>query len=280
MKYIELDVTVFSEEQSQICVAMLADYPFEAFDEQPSHLMAYIPEKAYEECADSVRSILEELGIEQYEFRAVEQQNWNQEWESDFQPVEVVTEDGQIIYIRAAHHSIRSSEAIDVVVAPRMSFGTGHHITTALMTKYIAQGDFTACRGLDMGCGTGVLAILAIKCGAAEMVAVDIDDWACDSCRDSAMLSGVEDKIDIRCGSIDVVEGERFDFICANINRNILVSMMPQFECLLSAGGHLLMSGFLEKDVTIISKQAASHNIRMVGRESCEGWAVMECIKK
>ena len=101
-----------------------------------------------------------------------------------------------------------------------------------------------------MGCGTGVLAIVALKCGAEQMTAVDIDDWACDSCRDSIVLSGVEDKVDVRCGSIEqVVAGEKYDFILANINRNILISMMPSFADLLPAGGELLMSGFLREDV-------------------------------
>jgi ribosomal protein L11 methyltransferase len=133
-------------------------------------------------------------------------------------------------------------------------------------------------RGLDMGCGTGVLAIVAMKCGAERMVAVDIDDWACDSCRDSMALSGVE--LDVRCGSMAAVEGETFDFVLANINRNILIDMMPSFAKALSAGGRLVMSGFLGEDVPHIESAAAEPGFVVESVRERDGWMVVMCKKE
>jgi ribosomal protein L11 methyltransferase len=160
-----------------------------------------------------------------------------------------------------------------------MSFGTGHHTTTALMSATIASLPIDGRRGLDMGCGTGVLAIVALRCGAESMVAVDIDDWACDSCRDSIALSGVEQSVDVRVGSIDAVQGERFDFILANINRNILQSMMPDFAQLLPSKGVVVMSGFLTDDAEAVAQSAEKWGIKRVSQHEKEGWVVMVCEK-
>ena len=131
-----------------------------------------------------------------------------------------------------------------------------------------------------MGCGTGVLAIVALKCGAEQMTAVDIDDWACDSCRDSIALSGVEEKVDVRCGSIEqVLAGEKYDFVLANINRNILISMMPSFAELLPSGGELLMSGFLREDVGHIEASATEQRFAVENIIEREGWMVVVCKK-
>lgn len=149
------------------------------------------------------------------------------------------------------------------------------------MSQAIAEMKEPCKRALDMGCGTGVLAIVALKCGKAErVIAVDIDDWACDSCRDSALLSGVAESIDVRCGSIDVVAQESVDAIFANINRNILLMMMPSFGKMLSQGGKLLMSGFLVEDVEIICSAAEAEGFAFVAHREREGWAVVECVKR
>ncbi|MEE1103280.1 MAG: 50S ribosomal protein L11 methyltransferase, partial [Alistipes sp.] len=171
------------------------------------------------------------------------------------------------------------SGVVDVVIAPRMSFGTGHHTTTALMSQSIAELGLKG-RGLDMGCGTGVLAIVALKCGAAEMVCIDIDDWACDSCRDSVKLSGVEDKVEVRCGSTEVLGREEFDFILANINRNILQMMMPHFSRRIKEGGQLLMSGFLSEDVVHISASALEYGFAIEEIKERDEWIVMICRKE
>ena len=277
MKYVELNIAVADSMQAEILTALLSDYPFEAFAEEEGALKAYILDSDYAECSQEVEQLLLSQDVE-FEVIEVVQQNWNAEWESGFEPVEVTGE--RPIRIRAPHHSPAEEGVMDVVIAPRMSFGTGHHATTALMSQTIASEGVEGLRGLDMGCGTGVLAIVALKCGAEHMVAVDIDDWACDSCRDSIALSGVAERMDVRCGSIEqVVAGEQFDFVLANINRNILISMMPSFAAVLPSGGRLLMSGFLREDVVYIEASAVEQGFEVVNIIEREGWMVVVCKK-
>ncbi|MBR6814462.1 MAG: 50S ribosomal protein L11 methyltransferase [Alistipes sp.] len=276
MQYVELNINVKDEEQADILTAMLSDYPFEAFESDASSLRAYIPTTEHELCRRQVSTLLEEWDISDYAFSEVEQQNWNQQWESDFEPVDV--EGATPIRIRAPHHEAKEG-AVDVVIAPRMSFGTGHHTTTALMSQTIAELSLKG-RGLDMGCGTGVLAIVALKCGAEKMVCVDIDDWACDSCRDSVSLSGVEHKVEVRCGSTDVLRREQFDFVLANINRNILQMMLPHFAQRISEGGQLLMSGFLGEDIVHITASALECGFAVEQVKERDEWVVMVCRKE
>lgn len=273
MEYLELNIITPDATTAEILTALLADFPFEAFEEDDFHLKAYIPCSEYDACRCEVEQILSQQGITDFTATPIKQQNWNAEWEECFEPVEV---DGEHpILIRASHHTAAPG-VIDVVIAPRMSFGTGHHATTALMSQCIAKMDLRHRRGLDMGCGTGVLAIVAIKCGAERMVAVDIDDWACDSCRDSIALSGVAEQIEVRCGSMDAVKGEKFDFLVANINRNILTAMMPSFEAALDKDGLLLMSGFLSEDLPHIETSATEYGFEMVATAERDGWMVAE----
>lgn len=281
MKYLSLDIEIFSQEQSDIMMAMLEDYPFESFEQESDCLKAYIQQKEYDACKAEVEQLLAQWGVKHFSTRIIEQQNWNSEWESDFEPVTVSPEAGMKIMIRGEHHPQPEDDVIDVVVAPRMSFGTGHHITTALMSEAIASLPNCYARALDMGCGTGVLAIVALKCGKAKsVVAVDIDDWAIDSCRDSARLSGVVESIDTRCGSIEAVADEDFDVIFANINRNILLTMMPHFAGMLPAGGRLLMSGFLTDDIQYIQKGAEDNGFTVAAQHEREGWVATECVKR
>ncbi len=277
MEYTELKISVRNDEHAEIVTAMLSDFPFEAFDGDIEELRAYILTTAYDTCREEVASMLATLDVVWSE-QHIEQQNWNADWESDFEPVRV--EGDCPIFIRAPHHEPAGEGVMDVVIAPRMSFGTGHHATTALMSRTIAEMDFQGKRGLDMGCGTGVLAIVAAKCGAASMVAVDIDDWACDSCRESIALSGVAEMVDVRCGSMQEVAGEEFDFVFANINRNILIDMMPLFAEALTSGGTLLMSGFFAEDIPILDRSASEHGFCLERHAEREGWAVMVCSKK
>ena len=275
MEYVELKISAKSDEQAEIFTAFLSDFPFDSFTYEDGTLLAYAPCAEYETCAEQVDAMLRECDAE-FSCSNVEQQNWNAEWEEAFEPVEVKSIPP--IRIRAPHHSEPAEGVIDVVIAPRMSFGTGHHNTTALMTEHITNIGVDGLRGLDMGCGTGVLAIAALKCGATKMTAVDIDDWACDSCRDSMALSGVE--LDVRCGSKAAVEGETFDFVLANINRNILIDMMPSFAKALSAGGRLVMSGFLGEDVPHIESAAAEQGFAVESVRERDGWMVVMCKKE
>lgn len=276
MEYIELNIAVTNPEQAEILTALLADYPFEAFEEGDGELKAYIQTAEWSQCRVWVEPMLLEQGV-QFAALEVQTQNWNAEWESSFEAVDIQGE--HPIRIRAEHHTPAPEGVMDVIIAPRMSFGTGHHTTTALMSATIAASAVEGKVGLDMGCGTGVLAIVALKCGAEHMVAVDIDDWACDSCRDSIALSSVAERVDVRCGSIDVVAGEKFDFILANINRNILQMMMADFAQSLNPNGWIAMSGFLHEDAELVAQSAQEHGLEFITQHEQDGWVVMVCQK-
>ena len=276
MEYIELNISVADLEQSEIMMALLSDFPFESFSEEEGALKAYIQLSEWEQSCHDVEQMLSQEGVT-FSVADVQTQNWNAEWESSFEAVDIAGE--RPIRIRAEHHAAAEEGVIDVVIAPRMSFGTGHHTTTALMSATIAASAVEGKVGLDMGCGTGVLAIVALKCGAERMIAVDIDDWACDSCHDSIALSGVAERVDVRCGSIDVVAGEKVDFILANINRNILQMMMSEFAQVLNSEGWIAMSGFLQEDAAAVAQSAREHGLEMVSEQAQDGWVVMVCKK-
>lgn len=274
MDYVELSVPVPDSAQAEIVTAMLSDLPFEAFEEQSGYLKAYIPADLYDdECREAARQALAQVGVKDAVAKRIARSNWNADWESDFEPVEIGGR--HPVRIRAAHHAPSAEGVVDIVVAPHMTFGTGHHTTTSMMVRRIADMDVNGLRGLDMGCGTGILSVAALKFGAAAMTAVDIDEWACGSCRESAALNGVEDRIETLCGSVESVAGRKFDFILANIGRNIVVDMMPAFASMLTAGGRCVMSGFLAEDIAAVEAAAAAAGLEREMIEACDGWAVV-----
>ena len=279
MDYIELSVPVSDSAQAEIVTAMLSDLPFEAFEEQTGYLKAYIPADLYDEaCRTAARQALAQVGVTEAGAKRIARSNWNAEWESDFEPVEVGGR--HPVRIRAAHHVPAPEGVVDIVVAPHMSFGTGHHTTTSMMVRRVADMGVEGLRGLDMGCGTGILSVAALKFGAAAMTAVDIDEWACGSCRESAALNGVEDRMETLCGSVESVAGREFDFILANINRNVLVADMPAYAAALVPGGDLVMSGFLEADTAAVTQAAAEQGMETVAAETREGWMMIRVKKK
>lgn len=277
MDYVELDMSVGDDERAEIVTALLCDMPFEAFETADGHLKAYIPAKDYEACRAEAAAVLDAAGVAERSERVIGRENWNAAWESDFEPVEVA---GDIpVRIRAPHHAPSAAGVMDVTVVPHMSFGTGHHVTTALMTSAITSLGIGGLRGLDMGCGTGVLSIVAVKCGAEAVTAVDTDEWACLSCRESAELNGVADRIEVVCGSMGDVAARRFDFIVANINRNILLDMMPMFGATLAEGGRCVMSGFLADDAAAIREAAQRHGMACESEYERDGWVAAVCRK-
>ena len=222
MNYIELNVRC-SDEMAEILTAELAEFPFDSFATEPDTLKAYIPHERLADCHDRVEAMLAGYGISEHRYIAIETQNWNALWESNFPPVEV---DGEVA-IRAPFHAPYPDYRFDIVITPKMSFGTGHHATTFLMSRATAARDFAGKRVLDMGSGTGVLAIIAAKCGAESVDAVDIDDWAYENCIENCNENGVGEQVTAILGDVRAIHGKRYDTILANINRNILLGDMP-----------------------------------------------------
>ena len=207
---------------------------------------------------------------------AIETQNWNAVWESNFPPVDV---EGRLL-IRAPFHEPAPAGVMEVVVMPKMSFGTGHHATTWLVSRAVLDLGVAGRRGLDMGSGTGVLSIVAAKCGAAHVDAVDIDDWADANCRENIAANGVADRITPMLGDVRRIAGRHYGFILANINRNILTADMPAYAAALVPGGDLVMSGFLEADTAAVTQAAAEQGMETVAAETREGWMMIRVKKK
>lgn len=274
MDYVALNIAVADPEQAEILTAFLADYPFESFQNEQGLLKAYIRQELLADCKEQVDALLAERGV-RGRFIAIETQNWNAVWESNFPPVDV---EGRLL-IRAPFHAPAPEGVLEVVLMPKMSFGTGHHATTWLVSRTILDLDVAGRRGLDMGSGTGVLSIVAAKRGAAHIDAVDIDDWADANCRENIAMNGVGNRIAPILGDVRAIAGRRYDFILANINRNILTADMGAYAAALEAGGDLVMSGFLEADTEAILASAASHGMTPVSTDCREGWMTVRVRK-
>lgn len=276
-EYTNLTIVCPTEEMAEIAIAYLEDFAFESFDIQPIdehnvELHAYILATEWRECRDEALSAIAPLGLHTSE-HSLEDENWNATWEAEgFERVEI----DDLFVIRAPHHTKPTDPSvIDIVVSPQMSFGSGHHHTTRMMCRMIhshrPQG-----RVLDVGCGTGVLSIAALKCGAERVDAVDIDPWSTASTQEAAMLNDVADRTEIILGTVECIEGRHYDTILANINRNIILNDLPRYAAALNSGGILLLSGFLEGDVTAITEAAEAHGLEYVDSLGAEEW---RCLK-
>ena len=275
MNYIDLNIRTNDSEQSEIFIAQLSDWPFDSFDDQEGVLHAYIRETDFAACREEVENLLQESGAS-FGTELIADRNWNEVWESNFEPIEV---EGRCS-IRAPFHVPRPDLPFDIVIMPKMAFGTGHHATTQLMVEEILDMPLDELCGLDMGSGTAVLSILAVKKGAARMDAIDIDQWAYANSRENIAANGLEDRITPRQGDASLLAGRRYDFVLANINRNVLVADMPAYAAALVPGGDLVMSGFLEADTAAVTQAAAEQGMETVAAETREGWMMIRVKKK
>lgn len=232
---------------SEILIAELGETAFESFTETETGISAFVQKDLWNEMILENIQILQskEFTID-YTFSEIEQVNWNEEWEKNFEPIDV---DGKC-HVRAPFHPKTSAE-YDIVIEPKMSFGTGHHETTHMMIQHLLETELTGKKTLDMGCGTAILAILAEMKGAHPIDAIDIDNWC--------YLNAIENGERNNCKYITVYEGDasllvdqKYDLIIANINRNILLNDMQSYVNCLNPKGTLLLSGFYEEDITII----------------------------
>ena len=273
MQYVEMSLPVEGSEQAEILMAQLSDWSFDSFSEETGLLKAYIPAKAYAEEKDEITAFLQENG-HAFSVETMPDTNWNAVWESHFEPI--VVEDRCLI--RAPFHPARPGIEYEVVIMPKMSFGTGHHATTCLMVGEMLDLPLSGC-GLDMGSGTGVLAILAVQRGATHVDAIDIDSWAYENCRENIHSNGVEDRVTPYLGDAALLAGKHYDFVLANINRNILLRDMEGYVTALNPGGVLLVSGILEQDISSIAARAESLGLDQVGERRQNGWVAMRFVK-
>jgi ribosomal protein L11 methyltransferase len=255
-RYIKITIDTKDSDESDIFVARLSHAGFEGFEEEPGKLHAFIPETLYDPVATET-IIVGIKGIADpfhtfFKIQWIEPRNWNAEWEKDFEPVVV---DG-FCSIRAHFHKQIPEVLYDLVITPKMSFGTGHHATTFMMISTMQQLDFKNRSVLDFGTGTGVLAILACKMGASSVLAIDSDDWSIENALENAAING--------CPAIQVEKADslngtgRFDFILANINLRVILENLKYIRQHLTESGVFIGSGVLESDEEKIRITAAS----------------------
>jgi len=259
----------------EILLTYLSDIEFDSFEQKNNDLFAYIPQKEFSE--EKVNEILKNLAYSEIEFshEKLEDKNWNAEWEKNFDPIYVEKK----CIIRAPFHPKEEGFEQEVIINPQMSFGTGHHQTTYLIVKTMFGIDFENKTVLDMGSGTGILAILAEKLLCKEAVAIDIDQWAFQNTIDNIELNNCK-KISVLEGGAELLtENEKYDIVLANINRNILTNDMHIYVKSMKKDAKILMSGFYTTDVQIIEKEANKNGLSLVKIYEREGWAMAEFSK-
>ena len=275
MDYIELSIICEPREPwADIAVALLAELPFDSFVDTETGILAYIPADSFNK--EPVETILtENFPIDEVQLtshvRYIEQENWNAKWESDFEPVHV----GEELSILAPFHDKTLAKKRIIEIMPKMSFGTGHHQTTRLMCSFLLEEDVNSKKVLDMGTGTGILAILAEQLEANSILAVDIEDWSVENTLENAERNACS-KIEGRCGDIDSILEKDFDIILANINRNILLRHLPSYSEKLSKNGILFLSGFFNSDSEDLKQAAMQEGLSFIDQKSEENWCALK----
>lgn len=275
MNYLELTFIVNPKEQgNDILIAHLSELAFESFVETENGFCAYIPEEKFDE--DEMKNLIfpfSEYLKFSFSSKSIEQQNWNKEWESSFQPIEVQGK----CYIRAPFHPSKKGFLYDVIIEPKMSFGTGHHRTTQLMIQKLMLLNVKNCSLLDMGCGTGVLAIVASMMGADPITAVDIDEWSFENTIENCKKNNINNVL-VHKGNAQFLEGKLFHTILANINKNVLLSDLTKYVHSLEKKGNLILSGFFETDVDEILAKASELGLNFEGKVVSDQWTMLHFI--
>lgn len=252
----------------------LGELGYESFAETNTGVKAYIPQPHFNH--DDLKLVCEKLpGCEiSTTVNHIPSQNWNAEWESQFDPIRM--DSGCLI--RAPFHSSEPGYLYEIIINPQMSFGTGHHHTTQLMVRQMLELELTGGQVADVGCGTGVLAVLAEKMGAQQVYAVDIDDWAFENTKDNIKLNNSV-KIAVNKGTFELLEDHSFTLILANINKNVLKHDLPAYSRSLTQGGTLLLSGFFVTDARELIEQAEQLGLVFAGKQNNDDWAVLKFMK-
>ncbi|MGC6479833.1 MAG: 50S ribosomal protein L11 methyltransferase [Flavobacteriaceae bacterium] len=267
MDYIECDFTVDPPEPwSEILLAYLNDLPFDSFELTEQGLKAFMPKEQFDS------GLLENYPLKNHSevvigLQVTEhlKQNWNETWEKNFEPIVV----GDQCLVRAEFHPPQNYP-YELIITPKMSFGTGHHQTTQLMIQLMLEQKSSPSKVLDMGCGTGVLGILALKMGASHAHGIDIDDWCVENSRENAAHNN--------CSNFEVVQGniarvqENYDWILANINRNVLMADLPTLKQHLNPGGVIFISGFLQSDWSEMQQWLADFGFKIIQHETKDNW--------
>ena len=272
MSYIEVNITTADLAFREIMLAELGEIGFDTFEETESSLMAYVSKENFQQSVfEEVTSRYRQAFDFQVSLGSVEKENWNKKWEENYDPIEV---DDRCI-VRATFHNIEKNFPIEIIITPKMSFGTGHHATTWQMLKLQMDWDFAGKKVLDVGSGTGVLAIMAAKLGAKSVEATDIDDWCIENSRENFELNDLTSII-VQKGEIaDLNLHPPYDILLANINKNVLLAEMYDYSNLLTEKGTLFLSGFYETDIKDILACAKQFGLSHVRHTIKDSWAAL-----
>ena len=270
--YIEYNFTVIPKDPAtEILIAELGAAGFESFVETETGVTAYVQKEEWSS------SILEDIFVLKsdefainYNHNEVAQTNWNAEWEKNFQPIQV----DDLVSIRAPFHD-NPNLKYDIVIEPKMSFGTGHHETTHMMVQHLSQLDLTNKKTLDMGCGTGILAIFTEMKGAKPIDAIDIDNWCYQNSIENAARNNCND-ISVYEGDSSLLINKKYDVIIANINRNILLMDMKTYTNCLNDKGVLLLSGFYQEDIPIIDAEVSKYGLKLENFIERNNWVALK----
>jgi ribosomal protein L11 methyltransferase len=259
-----------SEEEKSLLTAQLLEIGFESFVEDDNSLLAYLPANLYnEKLLKETEFILANPEI-YFDVKTIEDKNWNKEWESNYQPVTIAGK----CYVRAPFHPSIPGMEYEIIIEPGMAFGTAHHETTQLMASWLMELDVIGKEVLDMGCGTGILAILANKMGAKIVTGIDNDEWAWRNGLENFKVNGVVSGR-VLPGDAALIKPVCYDMILANINRNVLLQDMKSYAAGLRKNGVLLLSGFYQKDIEAITDFATDYSLRFISSRVLNDWAAV-----
>lgn len=261
--YTEIIFEQVNPEQSDLLIALLSEQGFTGFEENENSLHAFIPADAFN--SEMLKQLVVEWQLS-WSSKTIEETNWNQLWESSFQPVQV----DDFVAIRADFHVPVASVMHELVITPKMSFGTGHHATTFLMIRHMRAISWQHTHVLDFGTGTGVLAILAHRLGAETVKGIDNDSWSIENAQENLVRNNAGS---VQIELADVVTGEAlYDIILANINKHIILDQLQKLKQALKPGGQLLVSGLLLADEADINMAAAIHGLQPTARSEKDNW--------
>ncbi len=259
------------ETGSEILIAELENTPFESFEETENGLIAYIQKDLC--MPEAVLNDVEILSSENfkisYDINEIEPINWNKEWEENFKPISV----DDTCVVRATFH-LKENVPFEIIIDPKMSFGTGHHETTFMMIQHILENEFTNKSVLDMGCGTSVLAILAEMKGAKPIDAIDIDEWCVENSIENIERNFCKN-ITVYQGDASLLNHKKYDCIIANINRNILLNDIQAYATCLHFDGNLFLSGFYTEDIPVIEECCAINALKFISKKEKNNWVAL-----
>lgn len=278
MDYNKITININPPEEwlRDVLAAQLGEAGFESFVETESGIEAFIQTALYneEQLFEVIKSFEEDFTFE-VNSETIKSRNWNEEWEKNyFKPLVIKNE----CVIRAPFHTDFPKSRYEIIIEPNMAFGTGNHETTSMMVETILENDMTGKNVLDMGCGTGILGILASMRGAEKVTAIDIDEWSFNGATENAALNKIENML-VKQGDASLLGKEKFDIILANIHKNVLMNDLPSYSDVLLPGGMLVMSGFYTEDIYDIKAKAERLGLEDNGFKTKNNWVAYRFIK-